>query len=216
VLYLSDLDRQGEAMPVSVSRQVEFYRERYAPDADVTVEALVMTEEIEEEFQLPGAPLDDGDHKFGERRGRSTKVELDALEALHPGELRRIVEDRISDYRDGTYEGRLAAAEDLAEAIVSNAREEAAEDSWERLNEANEAINEIYDEIREEHGERLQELQGQLEETIEEINNIELDVDLPDRPDPEVDPPDESNVLFDSSRNFADQLDHYRHHRGQD
>jgi hypothetical protein len=216
VLYISDLDRQGEAMPVSISRQVEFYRDRYAPDTGVTVEALVMTEEIEEEFRIPGAPLDDKDRKFGERRGRDSKVELDALEAMHLGELRRIVEDRISDYRDDDYDDRLTTVEQEAAEILDAAWEEAAATPVENLREIEQDIGDVYEEIRQEYGDRLSALQARLEENVEEINAIDLDVDLPERPEPEVDPPDESNVLFDSSRGFAEQMKHYRHHRGQD
>ena len=36
---------------------------------------------------------------------------------------------------------------------------------------------------------------------------------MPDRPDPEIDPADESDWLYDSSRAYMEQLDCYKRHK---
>jgi hypothetical protein len=40
-----------------------------------------------------------------------------------------------------------------------------------------------------------------------------LEIALPDRPEPETDPPDEDAWLFDSERDYFEQLDYYKARR---
>ena len=54
------------------------------------------------EYKLPRTPLKETERRaarFQERFGEGA-TELDALEALHPGELRRIIETEIARYHD--------------------------------------------------------------------------------------------------------------------
>jgi hypothetical protein len=64
-----------------------------------------------------------------------------------------------------------------------------------------------------------------LRESLDEVRQaihderIGFDVDLPERPEPDVDPPDESDWLYDASRSYLEQLPYYRAHKhgnGQD
>src|SRR5262249_41064374 len=45
LFYLSDFDPAGKHMPTAVARQVEFWRRRYAPKADIKLTPLVLTPE---------------------------------------------------------------------------------------------------------------------------------------------------------------------------
>ena len=83
LFYISDYDADGQHMPVQVSRQIEFWLPIYAPGADVKLQPLVLTrEQIAKYKLLPWTT-------------KST-VELDAMEALHPGELAKIVRRAVS------------------------------------------------------------------------------------------------------------------------
>lgn len=83
VLYISDHDKAGKQMPVQVSRQLQFFAVKLGIDAVVFVEPAILTAEQVEFYGLPEAPQEEGSEEV--------KTELDALEALHPGELERIV-----------------------------------------------------------------------------------------------------------------------------
>lgn len=93
ILYVSDFDPGGENMPVAAARQLQFWMEKLEIDVKVSVDPLVLTHEQCVEFELPRIPLKKdlpGKTRWEERYGEGA-TELDALEALHPGELARII-----------------------------------------------------------------------------------------------------------------------------
>ena len=92
ILYVSDFDPGGMSMPVAVARKIEFYVRSHDETLDIQVRPVVLTEEQCIEYRLPRIPIKASEHrgaKFEERFGEGM-TELDALEALHPGELQRI------------------------------------------------------------------------------------------------------------------------------
>ena len=98
ILYVSDHDRAGKKMPIQVARQVQYWRETLGIDVEVTVEQVALTADQIRQYRLPHDP------------GEETRVELDALEALHPGVLADLVRHAVEPYRDRTLPGRLADA----------------------------------------------------------------------------------------------------------
>jgi hypothetical protein len=225
LFWVSDFDPAGNTMPPAVARQVEFYRQRYAPGTDVKITPLALTRDQVIEYDLPRIPIKDSDARKGcfEERHGAGAVELDALEALHPGTLARIVADAVKPYRDPT----------LGERLPETGREaqDQAEEEWE---EATEALREQLEEIEEEAGKickryearlakidkelqrKLQPLKARLDECrLAYIEAAEgFNPDLPDRPEGETDPPDEGGWLYDSGREYLDQLAAYKRHRG--
>jgi len=95
VFYISDYDKSGENMPRQMSRQMQFWTEKYASEYDVRVEPIVMSEEQARDY--PNAP-------------DRNAVELDAMLELSPGRLRRIVAEHLSEYRDEELEGDVGEA----------------------------------------------------------------------------------------------------------
>jgi hypothetical protein len=65
------------------------------------------------EYRLPRTPIKKSDQRGArfERRFGEGATELDALEALHPGVLRRIVETEIARYYDATLQDKWDAIE---------------------------------------------------------------------------------------------------------
>jgi hypothetical protein len=110
--YVSDYDNAGENMPVSVARHCQYFAEHLGIKAEITLEPLALTREQVERYHLPKAP----DKK---------QTELDALEALHPGELGRILRAAVEARRDATLRDRVEAAGGEAQA--------AAEEIWESV-----------------------------------------------------------------------------------
>jgi hypothetical protein len=119
ILYVSEHDPAGDRMPVSVARKIEYLLRRDGlQDLDIRLNPLVLTRKQGEHYRLPRIPIKDfdkGKRNFEERRGEGA-VELDVLEALHCGELGRIVEATIAGYREPT---RRAERENVAIAAAA-------------------------------------------------------------------------------------------------
>ena len=100
--YASDLDPAGDDMPVSFARKIEFILRRDGlTHLDIRLEPLLLTAEQARRYRLPRTPIKESDRRkegFEEKYGEGA-TELDALEAVRPGELRRIVLRWIERYR---------------------------------------------------------------------------------------------------------------------
>ena len=88
IFYISDWDRYGAQMPAAVARKLEFFLDD-EEGLDVKLINLALTDSQIKQYNLPKAP------KHGE-----AVVELDALEAIYPGELGKIVSDALAPYYD--------------------------------------------------------------------------------------------------------------------
>ena len=106
VLYVSDFDKQGESMPVAVARKIEFVLRTERRGFDIQVRPIVLTHEQCIHYRLPRTPAKVVDAAFEARYGEGV-TELDALEALHPGELERILTPEILRYYDDTLDGQI-------------------------------------------------------------------------------------------------------------
>jgi len=221
IFYISDFDPAGDGMPVGVARQLEFWLQQYAPDADIKLQPLALTHAQVTEYELPRIPIkesDKGKRGFEERYGEDA-VELDALQALRPGTLARLVREAIKPYRDDTLEERLIEARDEAR--------DAAEEAWAEItSEVQAELTTIEAEIHgivERYQDRLAaldvELQAELGPFRQPIETLrlaitemaaEFDPRLPDRPEPDLAEVDESDWLFDSRRDYLEQMAAYK------
>jgi len=205
VLYVSDYDAAGRNMPKQMSRHMEFWSERYGTEHDIRVEPIVMTTEQAEKY--PAAP-------------DSGAVELDAMEELDPGLLRRIVSEHAAQFRDFDLESKVSEQEDQAEEVVREAVEEAIFIELEAIKGLKAEAEEVYARYRP----RLETLASELDaelapldrrlETLQQAarENLEgLDPALPPLPEgePEEEPEDDG-WLFDSRRDYLEQLEHYK------
>ena len=127
VLYLSDFDPAGSRMPVSVARKVEYLIRSECPDLDFQLGPLALTAAQCRHYRLPRTPIKDSDRSKQEFEARygAGATELDALEALHPGELAKIVSKAIRRHRKPTQDtrrrnGRIAC--ELGELDLRRAR----------------------------------------------------------------------------------------------
>jgi hypothetical protein len=109
ILHVSDFDPQGENMPVAVARKIEFSLRTLAKPLDVQLRSIVLTHNQCLEYQLPRTPLKETEHRAArwEARYGEGATELDALEAVHPGALARIISGEIVRYRDDTIGRRI-------------------------------------------------------------------------------------------------------------
>jgi hypothetical protein len=181
-------------------------------DLDIQVRVVALTKEQVIEYDIPPIPLKETEKRaanFHEQHG-GLAAELDALEALHPGELRRILAQEIERYFDP----------DLAAETEAAAEEFAAE------------LEEITESVHEEHREQLDELEeawGEIATLIESWNAraqavwrsiarnlLDAAPDPDDHEWPEPREPDEDDdPLFDSTRDYVKQMERYKQHQGK-
>jgi hypothetical protein len=244
ILYISDFDPAGANMPVSVARKIEFLLRRDEHDLDIRLEPLVLTAEQVRRYRLPRIPIkgtDKGKDRFEQQHGEGA-VELDALEAVCPGELRRIVAAAVDRYRAPT---RAAARENSAIAEEARLQIRAAVD---------EVLAEFVDEIRATR-EAFEAMRTEIEidqqalaaiaaeatersrAHVDAINvrvaafheraaglwrriGAELESHLPDADEFDWSTPEpadkDDDPLFDSQRDYFEQIDRYREHQGKD
>ncbi|KKN51648.1 hypothetical protein LCGC14_0620560 [marine sediment metagenome] len=101
ILYISDFDPAGISMPVAMSRKIEFMLQKYEhQNWDVKVQSIMLTAEQVRKYQLPRTPIKKSEKRAGkfEEAFGTGAVELDALEALHPGELEALVTLHLHKY----------------------------------------------------------------------------------------------------------------------
>jgi hypothetical protein len=230
ILYLSDFDPAGASMPVAVARKIEFAIRTDGLDLDIQVRPIVLTHEQCRKYRLPRTPIKETDlhaAPFEERFGQGA-TELDAPETVRPGELRKIVKLEIERYYDP----------DLADSIEETAREvnsdiidlenKVEEEHREQIEELESEWTEIMEEaatLQEEMQPRCDDLRAKIDAWKEQatstyqamctsLNERAPDVDSYDWPEPDEGNEDE-DPLFDSTRDYVEQMDRYKEHQGQ-
>jgi hypothetical protein len=124
VFVISDFDPAGQSIPLAIARKAEFRIRSQGLDADLQIRHIGLTADQVAEFNLPRIPINDVKRarSFEERHGEGG-VELDALEALHPGLFGRMVEAEILRYRDSTLRRRTEKAKSDAEDKIDGINE---------------------------------------------------------------------------------------------
>lgn len=208
ILYISDLDPKGRQMPVSTARKIEFLIRDAELDLDIHLHPIALTPEQCEEYALPRAPIEKRGHggadRFEALFGEGA-TELDALEALHPGELRTIVEREVGRFLDPTLRGR----------VLSKHREISRQ-----LNQIDARVHHLFVDEIEGVQSRFQEIRDALADLESEVDDLWSDIaDHLENEAPEItaaDVPDPRDAepfeepLYDSRRSYLEQLDHYR------
>jgi predicted nucleic acid-binding Zn ribbon protein len=212
ILYVSDFDPAGQSMPVAVARKIEFDIARRGADLDVEVRPVVLTHDQCVEYHLPRIPI-----KESERRGAAFEArygegatELDALEALRPGLLRRLLIKEIDRYWDHGHDDAIGATcrdiKGRLDEITADIRAEhqhqidALEAEFQEITSAYRAwvdrARPLWQAIREKCYESAPDI-----DDVEWTEAFQADED----PDP----------LFDSTRDYVEQIDRFKRHQGK-
>jgi hypothetical protein len=223
LFYISDFDPAGDRMPVALSRQIEYWLDKYAPDADIKLTPLALTREQVQAYHLPRVPIKDSDLRkagFEERHGEGA-VELDALEALYPGTLAAIVRAALDPYWEATLQERYGETAEEAQAEAARRWREQTDDLRDQLAHIRTEAQTIYGRYQHE----LERLQAALEQDLAPlvealevlVPNVKramerFDPDLPEQPEAEEVCEDDTPWLYDSQRTYADQLRAYKAH----
>ncbi len=207
IIYMSDFDPAGRSMPVSVARKLEYYIDKFDFDVDVTLNPLVLTEEQCQHYDLPRTPIKKGEKrkdKFEEKFGAGA-TELDALEALHPGEMAKLLEQEIDRYLDPTLRERVSEVRWKLNRQLREIEETVTESHQEGIDELTLAYEGIVADLEDwERG--AEDLWSTITEEMEE-----KEPNLEEFEKPKARPANEPDgfVLFDSKRGDLSQIDAY-------
>lgn len=100
IFYVRDFDPAGETMAKAVSRKLEWFVRTQKPQIDLKLIDVALTADQCVKYQLPRSPMDRKEkykNNFEKKYGEGA-TELDSLEALHPGELAKIIIEAIDPY----------------------------------------------------------------------------------------------------------------------
>lgn len=219
IIYVSDFDVSGAGMPRQVARQIEFWKDRYCPEFPIQLEPVVLTKDQVVEYDLPLNKIK-GDPGAVKKFRRDFKIdgtaELDALEALHPGELGKVIKQAIDLFQDIDLQHKYRQAGNEANAVLQAA--------WENVVGPYESeIQDLEEKIREAGRKHIIAFNEEIGPILAELETLQLAVasdisfaeaDLPERPDAEVrglghEP------FFDSARSYTEQLGYYKNSNGR-
>jgi hypothetical protein len=221
IIYLSDFDPGGRSMPKAVARKVEFTIAKFDLDVDLQLIPLALTPEQCREYRLPRTPIKDTERrkdKFEQTFGVGA-TELDALEALNPGELARLLEAELNNWLDADLDRRFRGVVSDQRLRLRNIYEsvrarhadkvEELEQSFEEIADSLAAIESQFDDWEEEAGELWETIAAELEEQRPDLSDVEV---------PRSEAPGETDrfVLFDSQRDYFTQMDAYNAWRDGD
>jgi hypothetical protein len=207
VIYISDFDPGGRSMPKAVARKVEFTLMKLGLEAGLKLIPLALTEEQCRHYRLPRTPIKKSERrkgKFEERYGEGA-TELDALEALHPGELARLLEAEINNFLDAGLASRVRRAyhdQMLPLNVIELKVRTAHLEEIEKIEERFERIESELDELKDEASDLWRTMADEMEEKLPDLSDVEI-------PRSEASGETDSLVLFDSERDYFTQMDFY-------
>jgi hypothetical protein len=206
----------GLSMPVAVARKVQWIIDELRLACDVKLYHVALTAEQVKHYRLPRIPLKESET----RRGRfedafgEGAVELDALEALHPGELARLVREALQRCHNETLAERTAERRAALVAELERIRAEVAERYAPQVRCIHQRGHSLVRDITPEL-EVLRLHAAVLWAAMERemvAQAPKLDDERYKLPQPRM-PEEEPGALYDSSRSYMRQLAHYKAHQ---
>lgn len=204
ILYLSDFDPGGLSMPVAVARKCEFFLQE-RPDIDLKLQPILLSADQVREYELPRIPIKDTERRrgrFEDAHGEGA-VELDAMEAIHPGELRRLVAAEISRFRDDSIDAQINDVIEEAERDCLDITTDVLEEFTAEIAAAKASFAEAIEPQRawiKQHDQ----LWCLIREEMENRAGGQWELPQP------VYGEDYESPLYDSSRSYMEQLAHYK------
>lgn len=217
IFYISDFDPAGQSIPVAVARKIEYFLSDGGNGMDVQLFPVALTADQVQEYRLPRTPIKESEKRAGtfEHRYGTGAVELDALEAVRPGELGELLTVELDRYYDHSLRRRTWGAERELQNKLTEIEREVVSAHADELG----TIRAEYDALRAEFGERMTAISSQIERVWQAISD-EMEDNAPSiyhHLPPSANMGDESDdALFDSERDYLEQLAVYRSYQGKD
>lgn len=216
IFYISDFDPAGQSMPVAISRKLEYFVRNDHLDVDVRLFPVVLTADQVRRYQLPRTPIKESERRragFEAHHGQGA-VELDALEALYPGELRRVLVNYIERYYDTDLEAKTRVAREQLEQDYTQIQRDV-------LAQYRDQIDDLHiklEEIEALAGTKMAEYASEVRALWETITD-DLKARTPDLDEYLIPEADEANEigdgLYNSQRDYLAQLEAYKTFQGK-
>jgi hypothetical protein len=227
IFYVSDFDPSGRDMPVNMIRKVEYFLDKFdlLNTLDVKLFPVVLTPEqvryyATQQPPLLTTPLKEDNvqsraraEKFYRLYGVDGGVELDALEIVHPGELRRILTQELDRYYDHDLARRVRQSRYEAEKTVEEEDKEVSTQHQQEITE----LERLEKEIQHVYHAQLTPLLTRYFDVYHAVSNAlqhemaekesgvsEDDIPLAEQAE------ERDGALFDSSSAYEEQLDVYK------
>lgn len=214
IIYISDFDPGGRSMPKAVARKVEFTIAKFGLNVDLQLIPLALTPEQCHEYRLPRKPIKESERRKSafERTFGVGATELDALEALHPGELARLLEGELDNWLDAGLDRRFNRVVSEQRLRLRTITESVRKNHADEIEELEQRLTEITDELASTTSE-FDEWEAQAGELWTAIST-ELTVQRPDLagvnvPRSKARGETDRFVLFDSRHDYFSQMDAY-------
>lgn len=210
VLYISDFDPAGRSMPVAVSRKIEFYQRNKYPDLDIQIQQIALTFEQCQKYKLPRTPIKETERrleKFQAIYGDGA-TELDALEALYPGEIAKIIRGELERFNDDSLSSRCSSAANSLRKDLERRRDIVVAQYMDQINDLKDRYDILTNRFESEIGE-ISEHVGSIWHAIRAnlVESQPYDIEIPEA---YVEPEKEwSEPLYKSDRSYEDQLRSY-------
>jgi len=202
ICYISDYDPAGENMPRAMSVKLWHGLIEKCPDMDVRVYPIALTEEQVNQYDLERIPLKESEMRgkgFEERHKEVGGVELDALEATHPGLLRDIVAEWLDGYFDYDLDKEVEDAKEDLEKKLETIEEEALAPIQGKIEEFKERWDKMCELVKELVEPMFEERDELWSEAYDLLDAYDVDYSEDDMPQPEYE--DEAPYpLFDNMR----------------
>jgi hypothetical protein len=216
ILYVSDFDPAGMSMPVAAARKIEHRLRLEGLDLDIELQPVVLTHDQCVQYRLPRTPIKESERRAArfEARFGDGATELDALEALHPGELAAVLRREISRYYDEGLSLRIQRAkwslEEECEQITQEVHDEFADERASIESDYADIARRYNDEMRNIR-ERRESLSGRILERLQEESPDVDDYEWPEPAEGDENP----DPLFNSARDYVTQIHRYKRHQGK-
>ncbi|MGI9061933.1 MAG: hypothetical protein ACR2H5_25545 [Ktedonobacteraceae bacterium] len=216
IFYVSDFDPAGQSMPVAVSRKIEYFVRTLGLPVDVRVFPVILTVEQVRYYQLPRTPIKETERRRGGFEGRYGEgaVELDALEALYPGELQTVLSQYMECYFDTSLDARVKEARLALEADLESIWHQVVSHYADDIT----VLQTAYEALQQEFAARMASYSEQLQGLWQAIRQ-ELDLSAPDvRAYPLPEPAFAHEIgdgLYNSDRDYLEQIEAYKLFQGK-
>lgn len=216
IFYVSDFDPAGQSMPVAVSRKIEYFVRTLGLELDIRVFPVILTQEQVQYYRLPRTPIKETERRrfgFEERYGEGA-VELDALEALYPGQLHDLLAQYMNCYYDTSLDARTEEMRRILEHDLSQV--------WQtvlvRYQPALAALQAEHDQVQAEFAERMTGYSERLQDVWHAIRtdlaHAAPSVASYPVPEPEIGA-ELGDGLYNSARDYMEQIDAYKLFQGK-
>lgn len=213
IFYLRDFDPAGASMSIAMSRKLEWFIIKDEIKMDVKVIDMGLNRKQCEKYNLPRTPMKDKTsiykNNFELKYGEGA-TELDALESLHPGKLKLLVERFVKKYYDPKIKDELENFEHNMHDRMDSMKKNNIDDIVSSRKDDLSIIFEKYNKSIEEIDNLRQNIVDIIEESGNNNSQINFDRDTIPKSDYAVDEMKIINVVFNTDLPYILQLDEYR------